>query len=210
VLEKQVSGALVSAAKTECDRFVRESPRFYDEGTFSIYQFRQTLQQTSQGYDAESMIEAQPAIRQLLKLDFEPKVSQTIKRSFRQTINQTVKTLLLPMADEQADAILQQYNYARAYLEQTLEKEAEEKINNNRQLQNDVEQKIEVYNQAIAGINSCLQAMLLNRHQLPVIGESDFTVIPVSDESNGFEISLNSANGSDLEAVADVIEAQFG
>ncbi len=210
VLEKQVSGALVSAAKTECDRFVRESPRFYDEGTFSIYQFRQTLQQTSQGYDAESMIEAQPAIRQLLKLDFEPKVSQTIKRSFRQTINQTVKTLLLPMADEQADAILQQYNYARAYLEQTLEKEAEEKINNNRQLQNDVEQKIEVYNQAVAGINSCLQAMLLNRHQLPIIGESDFTVIPVSDESNGFEISSNSANGSDLETVADVIEAHFG
>jgi hypothetical protein len=35
-------------------------------------------------------------------------------------------------------------------------------------------------------------------------------VIPVSDESNGFEISSNSANGSDLETVADVIEAQFG
>ena len=68
----------MSAAQVECDRFVRESPRFYDEGTFSIYQFRQTLQQTSQGYDCESMVEAEPAIRQLLKLDFEPKVSATI------------------------------------------------------------------------------------------------------------------------------------
>jgi hypothetical protein len=41
-LEQQVKQALVSAAQVECDRFVRESPRFYDEGTFSIYQFRQT------------------------------------------------------------------------------------------------------------------------------------------------------------------------
>ena len=183
VLENQVCDALVSAARTECDRYVRESPRFYDEGTFSIYQFRQTLQQTSQGYDAESMIEAQPAIRQLLKLDFEPKVSATIKRTFRQTINQTLKTLLLPMADEQADAILQKYNQARAYLEQTLETEAEEKIKSNRRLQDELEQKIEAYKQAIAGINSCLQAMLLDRHRLPPIEESHSTAIPVSVES---------------------------
>jgi replication fork clamp-binding protein CrfC len=79
-LEEKLIHALVNEAKTECDRYVRESPRFYDEGTFSIYQFRQTLQQTSQGYDCESMVEAEPAIRQLLKLDFEPKVSTTIRR----------------------------------------------------------------------------------------------------------------------------------
>ncbi|MDJ0636456.1 MAG: dynamin-like GTPase family protein, partial [Xenococcaceae cyanobacterium MO_188.B29] len=76
-LENKLTHALVSQAKTECDRYVRESPRFYDEGTFSIYQFRQTLQQTSQSYDCASMVEAEPAIRQLLKLDFEPKVSTT-------------------------------------------------------------------------------------------------------------------------------------
>ena len=209
VLEKQVSRALVSAARTECDRFVRESPRFYDEGTFSIYQFRQTLQQTSQGYDAESMIEAEPAIRQLLKLDFEPKVSQTIKRSFRQTINQTLKTLLLPMADEQADAILQKYNQARAYLEQTLEKEAEEKIKSNRRLQDEVEQKIDVYKQAIAGINSCLQAMLLDRHRLPRIEESHSTVIPVSVESEGLDFSSNSDAVSDSADVVDSLKADI-
>ncbi len=99
-LEKQVKQALVSAAQVECDRFARESPRFYDEGTFSIYQFRQTLQQTSQSYDCESMVEAEPAIRQLLKLDFEPKVSATIRRSFRQTINQIIKSQLLPTAEK--------------------------------------------------------------------------------------------------------------
>ncbi|HEY9667707.1 MAG TPA: dynamin-like GTPase family protein [Coleofasciculaceae cyanobacterium] len=208
VLEKQVCRALVSAARTECDRFVRESPRFYDEGTFSIYQFRQTLQQTSQGYDAESMIEAEPAIRQLLKLDFEPKVSQTIKRSFRQTINQTIKTLLLPMADEQADAILQKYNQARAYLEQTLEKEAEEKIKGNQRLQDEIEQKIQTYKQAVDGINSCLQGMLLDRHRLPTIMESDLIATPISVESEGFDISSNFASVSESVEVADALKAE--
>ncbi len=180
VLEKEITHALVSAARVECDRFVRESPRFYDENTFSIYQFRQTLLQTSQGYDCESMVQAEPAIRQLLKLDFEPKVSQTIRQTFRQTINQTLKTQFLPMADKQADEILQQYPHARAYLEQTLEKEAEEKIMNNRRLLSTVEQKIEVYNSAVAGINSCLQAMQLYDYLLPLIGASDVEVADIN------------------------------
>jgi hypothetical protein len=169
-IEKLISQALVTAASVECDRFVRESPRFYDEGTFSIYQFRQTLQQTSQAYDAESIREAEPAIRQLLKLDFEPKVEVTIRKSFRQTINQTIKTLLLPMGETQADEILQLYPHARAYLEKTLQQEAEEKIANNQRLLNQVEEKIQEYNSAVLGINSCLQAMQLYEHLLPVIG----------------------------------------
>ncbi|WP_375506051.1 dynamin family protein [uncultured Nostoc sp.] len=171
ILEKGVAQALFSAASVECDRFVRESPRFYDEGTFSIYQFRQTLLQTSQGYDAESIVEAEPAIRQLLKLDFEPKVSHTIRKSFRQTINQTLKTHLLPMAEKQADEILQQYPQARAYLEKTLEQEAEEKIANNRRLLSVVEQKIAAYNSAASGINTCLQVMQLSDNILPIIDD---------------------------------------
>ena len=172
-IEKQICLAVENAARVECDKFVRESPRFYNEGTFSIYQFRQTLEQTSQSYDAESMVEAEPAIRQLLKLDFEPKVSQTIKKSFRQTINQTMKTQLLPMAEKQANEILQQYPHARAYLENTLEQEAEEKIANNERLLVSVKEKIEEYNIAVTGINSCLQAMQLYDHLLPIIGESE-------------------------------------
>lgn len=186
-LEKQVSHALVNAARVECDRFVRESPRFYDEGTFSIYQFRQTLQQTSQGYDCDSMVEAEPAIRQLLKLDFEPKVSETIRKSFRQTINQILKTQLLPMASQQGDEILQQYPHARAYLEKTLEQEAEEKIANNRRLLNTVEQKIEAYNLAVNNINSCLQMMQLYDHLLPVIDHVEIVDSRLVD--NGFLIS---------------------
>jgi replication fork clamp-binding protein CrfC len=172
-IEKVISQALVNSARVECDRFVRESPRFYNEGTFSIYQFRQVLEQTSQGYDAESIVDAEPAIRQLLKLDFEPKVSHTIRQSFRQTINQTIKTQLLPMGEKQAHEILQQYPQARAYLEKTLQKEAEEKIANNQRLLSQVEGKIAEYNTAVAGINGCLQAMQLYEHLLPIIGEEE-------------------------------------
>jgi replication fork clamp-binding protein CrfC len=179
-IEKQVHHALVNAASDECNRYVRESPRFYDEGTFSIYQFRQTLLQTSQSYGCESMIAAEPAIRQLLKLDFEPKVKATISSGFPATVNQTLTTNLLPMAAHQADEILQQYTQARAYLEQTLEQEAEEKIANNRRRQSTVEQKIAAYNSAVASINSCLQAIGLYDRQLPVIADS--TPLPEPEE----------------------------
>jgi hypothetical protein len=190
----QLIHALVSEAKTECDRYVRESPRFYDEGTFSIYQFRQTLQQTSQAYDCESMVEAESVIRQLLKLDFEPKVSATIRRNFRQTINQTLKTHLLPMAQKQADEILQQYNFARSYLEKTLEKEAEEKITRNQRSQNEIEQKIQEYNVSVSGINSCLQAMQLFEHQLPVISNDEYTVKVSSDRVTDLDDSDRTAS----------------
>ncbi|UKP00136.1 dynamin-like GTPase family protein [Nostoc sp. UHCC 0870] len=187
-LEKRVSQSLVDAASIECDRFVRESHLFYDEGTFSIYQFRQTLLQTSQGYDCESMVEAEPAIRQLLKLDFEPKVSQTIRKTFRQTINQILKTHLLPMAESQAEEILQQYPQARVYLEQTLQQEVEEKIANNRRLLSALEQKMEAYNLAVTNINDCLQGMQLYDHLLPVINMSESEIEKIAT-SNGVIIS---------------------
>lgn len=176
-LSQQVSRALVNAAGVECDRYVRESPRFYDEGTFSIYQFRETLQQTSQGFDCENMVDAQPAIRQLLRLDFEPKVSRTIRQTFRQTVNQTLKEHLLPMAEQQADDILQKYSQARDYLEQTLAQEAEDKIAKNLRLQAENEEKIQEYDRAVSGINSCLQAMKLHEHLLPAIGQNDSVVV---------------------------------
>lgn len=173
-VQEDLTKALVSAAISECDSYVRESPRFYDEGTFSIYQFRETLQQTSQSYDAESIVTAEPAIRQLLKLDVEPKVFNTVRKTFRQKINQAIKTHLLPMAEKQADEILQQYDLARSYLQQTLEKEAEEKIARNSRLQGTVKGKIDVYNSAISAINECLKAMQL--YQLPLITQEEFSV----------------------------------
>lgn len=169
IIEKMLLSTLESEAKTECDRYVRESASFYDEGTFSIYQFRQTIQQTSEGYDVSCMIEAEPAIRQLLKLDFEPKVNKTIRQTFRHTINNTIKTQLLPMATKMADNILQQYSKARANLEQTLEQEAAEKIAFNQQSLTQVNGDIDLYNEAINSINNCLKAMQLSERKLPLI-----------------------------------------
>ncbi len=193
-LEVQVQHAIRAAASTECDRFVRESPRFYDEGTFSIYQFRQVLQQTSQSYDCASMKDAEPGIRQLLKLDFEPKVKQTIQSTFRQTLNQTVKTHLLPLAKEQEEVILQQYNRARAHLEKTVEQEAQEQLQRNQQRLAEVREKIDAYNDAIAGINRCLQAMQLNRFLLPLVD--------LSLEVEASEVG--SLDGKKSEAVVEV------
>ena len=183
-LEAKLIHALVSEAKTECDRYVRESPRFYDEGTFSIYQFRQTLQQTSQGYDCASMVEAEPAIRQLLKLDFEPKVSTTIRRNFRQTINMTIKSHLLPTAQQQADKILQYYPQARKVLEQTLEQEAITKIALNQKLLSEVKQQIEEYNHAVNGLNNCLRSLNLSEYLLPAIEQQETTSELVEDNNH--------------------------
>ncbi len=175
----KASDALVNEAKTECDRYVRERPAFYAEGTAGFWQLQQTLQLVCRGYDYQSMIEAEPAIRQLLKLDFEFKVKDTVIRTFRQTINQTINTHLLAGAEKQADEILQQYDRARAYLAQTLEKEAQSKIDNNRRLQGDIKQNIDAYNAAVSNINGCLEAMQLSRKKLPVISESDLSVVIV-------------------------------
>ncbi len=125
------------------------------------------------------MIEAEPSIRQLLKLDFELKVKDTIIRTFRQSINQTLSTHLLTSAEKQADVILQQYDHARDYLAQTLEKEAQVKLDKNRSLQLAVEQNIAVYNEAISSINQCLEVMDLSRKKLPIISEPDLSFATV-------------------------------
>jgi len=184
-LQMQVQQAIRAAASTECDRFVRESSRFYDEGTFSIYQFRKVLQQTSQSFDCVSMKDAEPAIRQLLKLDFEPKVKHTIQSTFRQTVNQTLKTHLLPLVKQQEEMILQQYNRARSHLEKTLEREAQEQLDSNQIQLQEVQGKIADYNEVVSGINSCLQAMLLDRYQLPLANLQEPIEVEIIDEEDG-------------------------
>lgn len=204
ILKQDVSDALVNEAKTECDRYVRERPEFYAENTVSLWQLRQTLQQACRGYDYQSMIESEPAIKQLLKLDFEQKVKETIMRTFRQTINQTINTHLLRGADRQADAILQKYDQARAYLEQTLSKEAEEKLKSNQKLQSEVKQNIDQYNKAVGNINGCLEVMQLDRKKLPMISDADLVTIQVTIEpSSNSELLLSPSNSIELEEVEE-------
>ena len=195
----KASEALVNEAKTECDRYVRERPTFYLEGTTGFWQLQQTLQQACRGYDYQSMIESEPAIRQLLQLDFEFKVKETVIRTFRQTINQTLNTHLLGGADKQADKILQQYDRAREYLAQTLEKEAQLKVDNNRRLQGEVKQNIDAYNGAISSINQCLEAMQLSRKKLPIISESDLSIATSLPEVIEVESIIDDSQNIELE-----------
>ncbi|WP_017296306.1 dynamin family protein [Geminocystis herdmanii] len=168
-LETELFYALKTIATTECDRYVRETPQFYSEGTFSIYQFRETLKQTSQAYDVSSMIEAEPAIRQLLKLDFEPKVNYTIRQVFRQSVNQTIKTNLLPIAQKIRENILEQYDLARENMEENLEQEVQEKLAYNKQLMAEIHEDSLTYNEMISNINNCLEAMQVYERKLPLI-----------------------------------------
>ncbi|KGF71665.1 hypothetical protein DO97_16505 [Neosynechococcus sphagnicola sy1] len=204
-LQKQVSDALVNEARTECDRYVRERPEFYTEATPSIWQLRQTMQQACRGYDYKNMMEAEPAIRQLLKLDFEQKVKETVMRTFRQTINQTLNVHLLETAVDQADVILQQYDQARAYLAQILDKEAEEKIRSNQRKQAEIEQKIATYNQAISDMNACLEMMQLDRKKLPTIGDNDLVIVP-GEASQSVDL-VEAAIESEAIEVVELVEA---
>ncbi len=181
-VQLQVSQALVNEARTECDRYVRERPEFYMEGTHSIWQLRQTLQQACKGYDYQSMVEAEPAIRQLLKLDFEHKVKETVMCTYRQTVNQTINIHLLHMAKAQVEIILQQYDHAREYLAKTLEREAAEKIEQNKRAKQALGQDIEAYNRTIDSINSCLERLVLDRKRLPLISKDNLMISSESGE----------------------------
>ncbi|MEB3230434.1 MAG: dynamin-like GTPase family protein [Leptolyngbyaceae bacterium] len=164
-----VTEALTSEARIECDRYVRERPEFFDEETASIWQLRQTLQQACAGYDYHNMVEAEDAIRQVLKIDFEQKVQDTILRTFRQTINQTLNTHLRVAATQQVDLILRQYDDARIHLAKILEKEATEKIRRQQRLQSQFQEQIDVFNGAIAGLNECIEQSKIDRELMGAI-----------------------------------------
>ncbi|MEO0375530.1 MAG: dynamin-like GTPase family protein [Cyanobacteria bacterium P01_A01_bin.17] len=199
-LEKQTLLAIKNEAVTECDRYVRERPEFYQEDTASIWQLRQTLQQACNGYDYHSMVDAEPAIRQLLKLDFEQKVKETITRTFRQTLNQTLNAHLLPAAAAQSKTILQQYEQAEAHLAKTLEREAEETLRKNALQKTDLEKSISIYNHSITAFNHCLESMQLDRQKLPLLQQLESKTTKSAD-SEVFESLKQQYSESDTHSL---------
>lgn len=193
-LERKVIIAVVNQAQTECNRYVRESPNFYTDGTTSMWQLRNTLQQTCRSFDCDSMKDAEPAIRQLLKLDFEPKVSQTINLIFRSTIEQTLNTNLSPLAQVQAELIFDRYEVARNYLGETLAKEAQDKIEKNHQLLGELAHNIEDYNRSITAFNDCLVSMKLYRYSLPTIERMELPKLVGIEELTNSHSDLAAVN----------------
>jgi replication fork clamp-binding protein CrfC len=206
MLETQVCNALQNEARLECDRYVREQPNFYAEGTVSIWQLRQTLQQACQGYDHQSMVEAEPAIRQLLKLDFEQKVKKTVMTTFRQTINQTLINHLLPAAQVVADIILQKQPQAHEHLAKILETEAEARIKENQLKQDTLGQKIDTYNQAVSGINQCIETLPIKEliQKLPEIQKADLCLVPPHSETSAVDMPSDEISAADILPIASV------
>ena len=208
----QACHAIKNEAKLECDRYVREQPAFYEEGTVSVWQLRRTLQQTCKGYDYQSMIEAEANIRQLLKIDFDQKVQATVMTTFRQTVNQTLINHLLPTARELANGILSQQKQACTHLTQILATEAEDKLKENKKCQEHIRHKIDTYNQAVKEIKTALGVMPFGEQsqKLAEIQSSDLTLVPaietnsegINSESAPYEDNTIPRNGAELLTTA--------
>ncbi|MDT9197935.1 dynamin-like GTPase family protein [Limnospira fusiformis KN01] len=206
-LHRKVHDAVISAAQTECGAYVRETPEFYAEGTVPHFQLRQTLREACNSADYQGMVEAEPAIRQLLKIDFEKKVKRTVLRHFRTVINLTINDNLQVGAKHQSKAIFSQYETARANLAKTLEQEAEEKLEHNHQLQEQIKQKIDAYNESVIGINDCLVAMGLGRGKLPAIKDTDLDPVFNYQQPAYTEPSYNIED--EQETSSEIFDAEF-
>lgn len=155
------------------------------------------------------MVEAEPAIRQLLKIDFEKKVKRTVLRHFRTVINLTLNDNLQVGAKHQSGAIFSQYEMARANLAKTLEQEAEEKLEDNHKLQEQIKQKIDAYNDSVIAINDCLVAMGLGRGKLPDIKDTDFDPVFNYQQPAFTEPSYNYNLEDDQETSSEIVDAEF-
>lgn len=206
-VEKQITDGLKVLVSAECVFYVLESPSLYTEnGVFYfcerldlypkekvwLYQFRETLREASLSRDVQRMVKAEPAIRQLLQIDFDSKVDLTVNTTFRPKLVKMLKEYLLSVGEQQRQLIWQQSDRARANLRQAIENKAQKKIDErNRNLQ-EVEEKIAEYNRASAGINSCLEAVKLGEEKLPAISEGDAsgTAIVIAESAFGANLPV--------------------
>jgi predicted RNA-binding protein with RPS1 domain len=187
-IEKKVIEGVKVLARAECVFYIIESPDLYDyEDSVWLYQFRETLQEASKSRDVKRMVEAEEPIRQLLEIDFQAKFKQTIEVNFGLKIIKMLNEYLLSMAENKRQLIWQQSARARTNKRQAIEKEAQAKIDERSRKLREVEVKIADYNQAVAGINSCLEAMKLDDYKLPTIPEDHSSATPVFIDVNSVE-----------------------
>ncbi|MEG4408013.1 dynamin family protein [Microcoleus sp. MON2_D5] len=187
-IEKIIIEGVKVLASAECVFYIVESPDLYDyEDSVWLYQFRETLQEASKSRDVKRMVEAEAPIRQLLEIDFQAKFKQTIEVDLGSKIIKMLNKYLLSMAENKRQLIGQQSARARANKRQAIEKEAQAKIDERDQKLREVELKISDYNQAVAGINSCLEAMKLDDYKLPTIPEDNSSTTPFFTDVNFVE-----------------------
>ena len=181
---KIIEGVKVLAS-AECVFYIIESPDIYDCGdSVWLYQLRETLQEASNSRDVKRMVKAEESIRQLLEIDFKSKFKQTIEVNFGSKIIKMLNKYLLSMAENKRQLIWQQSARARANKRQAIEEEAQAKIDERDRKLREIEVKITDYNQAVAGINTCLEAMKLDDYKLPTIPEDNSSATQSYTETN--------------------------
>lgn len=196
-IEKIIIEGVKVLASAECVFYIIESPDLYDyEDSVWLYQFRETLQEASKSRDVKRLVEAEQPIRQLLEIDFQAKFKQTIEVNFGSKIIKMLNKYLLSMAEKKRQLIWQQSARARANKWQTIEKEAQAKIDERNHKLREVELKISDYNQAVAGINSCLEAMKLDGYKLPTIPEDSSSATQNYSETHPVESDDNPEPGA--------------
>lgn len=196
-IEKIIIEGVKVLASAECVFYIIESPDLYDyEDSVWLYQFRETLQEASKSRDVKRMVEAEEPIRQLLEIDFQSKFKQTIEVNFGSKIIKMLNKYLLSMAEKKRQLIWQQSARARANKRQAIEKEAQAKINARNRKLKEVELKISDYNQAVAGINSCLEVMKLDDYKLPTIPEDNSSATQNYSETHPVESDENPEPGA--------------
>ncbi|MEG4347909.1 dynamin family protein [Microcoleus sp. A003_D6] len=187
-IQKKVIDGVKVLASAECVFYIIESPDLYDyKDSVWLYQFRETLQEASNSRDVKRMVEAEASIRQLLEIDFQAKFKQTIEVDFGLKIIKMLNEYLLSMAESKRQLIWQQSACARANKLQAIEKDAQAKIDERSRKLGEVEVKISDYNQAVAGINNCLEAMKLDDYKLPTIPEDNSSTTPDFIDVNSVE-----------------------
>ncbi|MDR5638530.1 dynamin-like GTPase family protein [Thermosynechococcus sp. PP42] len=167
-LEEEVLTSITTVARIECDRYVREREDFYHD-TQGVMKLREVLRKACNTFDASSMFEAETELRELLKMDFVHKIKKTIEVTYRAAIATAITEPLLTAAKQHSQEILQQQQQAREHLGKTLEKEAAESIEHNAAKLKELEGKIAMYNEAVTGINRCLEQQGRDRQKLPLI-----------------------------------------
>ncbi|MEG4250016.1 dynamin family protein [Microcoleus sp. Pol10D4] len=202
-IEKIIIEGVKVLASAECVFYIVESPDLYDyEDSVWLYQFRETLQEASKSRDVKRMVEAEAPIRQLLEIDFQAKFKQTIEVDLGSKIIKMLNKYLLSMAENKRQSIWQQSAHARDNKRQTIEKEAQVKIDERNRKLKEIELKIAEYNQAVAGINSCLEAMRLDDCKLPTIPEDNSSLTSIFIDTNSVDsnnIPPQSASSFDSE-----------
>ena len=202
-IEKIIIEGVKVLARAECVFYIVESPDIYDyEDSVWLYQFRETLKELSKSRDVKHMKKVEAPIRQLLEIDFKAKFKQTIDVNLGSKIIKMLNEYLLSMAENKRQLIWQQSARARANKRQTIEKQAQAKIEERNQKLGEVEVKIADYNQAVTGINSCLEAMKLDDYKLPTIPEDSSSGTPFFTDVNFVEsnnIPPESASSFDSE-----------